>query len=89
MAEVVTLNNLKIGQSAVITEIAIEDAVFKRRIQDMGFVKGEVITILNVAPLGDPVEIAIKDYRVAVRKRDLGKMKGIVILKQKDIERHC
>ena len=82
MSEIVTLNTLKIGQSAIITEIMIDDAVLKRRIQDMGFVKGEIITVVNVAPLGDPIAIAIKDCRVAVRKQDLAMMTGVIITKE-------
>ena len=82
MSEAITLDNLKIGQFAIITEIMIEEAVLKRRIQDMGFVKGEIIKIVGVAPLGDPVAIAINDCRVAVRKQDLAMMTGVIITKE-------
>lgn len=44
-----------------------EDA---RRLQEMGLVPGTEFRVLKVAPLGDPVEIEVRGYRLCLRKRE-------------------
>jgi len=46
------------------------DSIFKKRILDMGLIKGEVFKIKNIAPLGDPLEITIKNYDLSLRKKE-------------------
>jgi ferrous iron transport protein A len=36
----------------------------------MGFVRGTKIEVKRIAPLGDPVEYSIKDYRLSMRRRE-------------------
>ncbi len=42
----------------------------KRRLMDMGVVPGEAVRVEKVAPLGDPIEVSIKSYRLSLRKRE-------------------
>jgi len=42
----------------------------KRRIMDMGITKGVEIYIRKVAPLGDPIEITVRNYELSLRKAD-------------------
>lgn len=42
----------------------------KRRIMDMGITKGVELYIRKVAPLGDPVQINLRDYELSLRKED-------------------
>lgn len=42
----------------------------KRRIMDMGITKGTAITVRKVAPLGDPLEINLRNYELSIRKED-------------------
>lgn len=42
----------------------------KRRIMDMGLTKGVNIFVRKVAPLGDPIQINIRDYELSLRKND-------------------
>ena len=42
----------------------------KRRIMDMGITKGTEIYVRKVAPLGDPVEVTVRNYELSVRKAD-------------------
>ena len=42
----------------------------KRRIMDMGITKGVQVHIRKVAPLGDPIEIAVRGYELSIRKAD-------------------
>ena len=53
-----TLNDIKPGQTATIVRLHGEGAV-KRRIMDMGLTKGTQVTVCKVAPLGDPIELAV------------------------------
>ena len=64
-----TLRDVKIGETCKVKRIHGEGAL-KRRIMDMGITKGVVIYVRKVAPLGDPVEITVRDYELSIRKSD-------------------
>ncbi len=64
-----TLRDGKIGETVKVVKLHGEGAV-KRRIMDMGITKGVEIYIRKVAPLGDPVEITVRDYELSLRKAD-------------------
>lgn len=64
-----TLREVKIGQTTKVVKLHGEGAV-KRRIMDMGITKGVEIYVRKVAPLGDPIEITVRDYELSIRKAD-------------------
>ena len=64
-----TLGDAKVGTTVVVTKIE-GDSAYKRRIMDMGITKGSELFIRKVAPLGDPVEITVRNYELSVRKAD-------------------
>ena len=64
-----TLSNVEIGKSAVVTKLHDNGAV-RRRIMDMGITKGVEVTITKVAPLGDPIELKVRGYELTLRKAD-------------------
>ena len=64
-----TLNQVKVGETVKVTKIAGEGPI-KRRIMDMGITRGVEIYVRKVAPLGDPVEITVRNYELSVRKAD-------------------
>ena len=64
-----TLGDAKVGSTVVVTKIE-GDSAYKRRIMDMGITKGSELYIRKVAPLGDPVEITVRNYELSVRKAD-------------------
>ena len=64
-----TLKDAKIGQTVRVKKLTGEGAV-KRRIMDMGITKGVEVYIRKVAPLGDPIEITVRGYELALRKAD-------------------
>jgi len=64
-----TLNQLKPGERATIVKGGGQGPV-RRRILDMGVVKGAEIKVVRVAPLGDPVEFLIKGYNLSLRKSE-------------------
>ena len=68
-----TLSDLKIGETGIITEISLDSAARKRLIA-MGADTGEEITVLRRAPLGDPTEFYVRGCRLCIRKRDAEKI---------------
>ena len=61
-----TLYELEQGEKGIITKIRGRGA-FRKRITEMGFVKGKVVTVVKKAPLRDPVEYNIMGYEVSLR----------------------
>ena len=64
-----TLKDAKIGKSVTVLKLNGEGAL-RRRIMDMGITKGVKITIRQVAPLGDPLELTVRGYELSLRKAD-------------------
>ena len=64
-----TLRDVQIGETARVKKLHGEGAV-KRRIMDMGITKGIEVYVRKVAPLGDPVEITVRNYELSLRKED-------------------
>lgn len=62
-----TLNDIEIGERAVIARLHGEGAV-RRRILDMGLVKGTEVLVRKVAPIGDPIELTVRGYELSIRK---------------------
>lgn len=63
------LATLKPGETGRITQIDVEGPL-KRRLMDMGILVGEEIKVEKVAPLGDPIEVKIKMYKLSLRKKE-------------------
>ena len=59
----------KIGKTAKVVKLHGEGAV-KRRIMDMGITKGVEVYVRKVAPLGDPIEVTVRNYELSIRKSD-------------------
>lgn len=64
-----TLRDAKIGEMVTVVKLHGEGAV-KRRIMDMGITKGTSVYIRKVAPLGDPIEVTVRNYELSLRKAD-------------------
>ena len=64
-----TLKDLKVGETAVVKRLHGEGPV-KRRIMDMGLTKGVAVHLRKVAPLGDPMELTVRNYELSIRKAD-------------------
>ena len=64
-----TLKDLNVGQQAVVVRLHGEGPV-RRRIMDMGLTKGTQVYLRKVAPLGDPLELTVRNYELSIRKAD-------------------
>ena len=62
-----TLKDVKVGDTVKVQKLLGQGAI-KRRIMDMGIVKGVEIYVRKVAPLGDPIEITLRGYELSIRK---------------------
>ena len=64
-----TLRDAKIGETVTVVKLHGEGAV-KRRIMDMGITKNTSVYVRKVAPLGDPIEVTVRNYELSLRKAD-------------------
>ena len=67
------LSELKDGQSGIIKRIN-DKGPLNRRIRDLGIIPGKKITLIKKAPLGDPIEIKILDFRLTLRGHEAEKI---------------
>jgi len=63
------LSDIKTGDEAIITKV-LGHGAFRKRITEMGFVKGERVIVIKNAPLLDPVEYEIMGYKVSLRRSE-------------------
>lgn len=63
------LSDLNMGESAVIVKV-LGTGAFRKRITEMGFVKGRKVTPIKAAPLNDPIEYSLLGYSVTLRKNE-------------------
>jgi ferrous iron transport protein A len=64
-----TLRDVNVGETVRVVKLHGEGAV-KRRIMDMGLTRGVEVYVRKLAPLGDPIEINVRDYELSLRKAD-------------------
>lgn len=63
------LSELKPGEKGVVTRVG-GSGIIRRRLLDMGIVKGVEIEMVRKAPLGDPLEFLVKGYNLSLRKEE-------------------
>ena len=73
------LSELKVGQRAKVLKLKEENKIIRRHLLDMGITRGVDILIKKVAPMGDPIDIQLRDYELCIRKEDLNKIEVEVI----------
>jgi ferrous iron transport protein A len=64
-----TVATLRTGQEGTIARVEGARA-FRRRLMELGLVPGTSVRLVGVAPLGDPLEIEVRDCRLSVRRAD-------------------
>lgn len=65
------LAELKVGQRAKVIKLNFDNKAIRRHLLDMGITRGVEIEIKKIAPMGDPVDIQLRDYELCIRKVDL------------------
>jgi DtxR family transcriptional regulator, Mn-dependent transcriptional regulator len=64
-----TLNAIKPGEKAKVVKVNIRGEVGSR-ILEMGLLKGTIVEVERVAPLGDPIDVKVKGYHLSLRKEE-------------------
>lgn len=64
-----TLKDVRVKEHVKVVKVHGEGAL-KRRIMDMGITNGTEIVINKLAPLGDPMELTLRGYRLSLRRAD-------------------
>lgn len=64
-----TLGDVQVGDSSTVVKLHGKGAL-RRHLMDLGLIKGTPFTVVKVAPLGDPVEIAVRGYALSIRKEE-------------------
>lgn len=70
-----SLEKLAVGNKVVVKNLDKDSAV-RRRLLDMGITPGVTVEIIGKAPMGDPIEIMVRGYKLTLRKKEA---QGILI----------
>lgn len=65
----IKLNELEVKGKCRISRVTGSKAI-KKRLLEMGFIKGTEIYVEKVAPLGDPMELVLKGYHLSLRSKE-------------------
>ena len=68
-----TLRELPIGKTATIKSVGGEGAL-RQHFLDMGLIPQGDVTMVKYAPMGDPMELYLRGYRLTLRKEDASKI---------------
>jgi ferrous iron transport protein A len=68
-----SLDQLKRGERGVVTAVQGDDGIVQRLLE-MGLLEGAEVEVLGFAPLGDPMEIRLSDYRLSLRRAEAGRV---------------
>ncbi|MDR0592095.1 MAG: ferrous iron transport protein A [Bifidobacteriaceae bacterium] len=63
------LSDVPVGSTVVVAALSRSSAAL-RRLGEMGLTPGCELRVVRVAPLGDPVEVSLRGYRLSLRKQD-------------------
>lgn len=65
----VPLCELKVGEAGRVRRVVAHESI-QRRLLEMGFVRGERVSVEKLAPLGDPMELVVKGYHLTLRREE-------------------
>ena len=73
------LSELKVGQKARIIKLNVQNKEIRRHLLDMGLTRGVEVEIRKKAPIGDPIDLRLRDYELCISKSDLEQIEVEVI----------
>jgi ferrous iron transport protein A len=71
---VITLAELRLGEQARVASVEGADDI-SQRLLEMGLTPGTLVRLLGAAPLGDPLELELRGYRLSVRKSEAARIR--------------
>ena len=66
----IKIKDLKIGEEAEVIGYEQKEKVYRERILSMGLTRGSKIKLIKHAPMGDPVEIEVRGFKLSLRKQE-------------------
>ena len=73
------LSELNVGQKARLVKLNVRNKEIRRHLLDMGLTRGVEVQIKKKAPVGDPIDIELRDYELCISKSDLEQIEVEVI----------
>ena len=73
------LSELNVGQKAKVIGLNVRDREVRRHLLDMGVTKGVELEVKKKAPMGDPIDVELRDYELCISKSDLEQIEVEVI----------
>lgn len=67
---IITLDQLALNDTALITKLQTTNLSYRNKLLAMGITPGCKVTIIRKAPLGDPIQIAIRGFQLCLRKSE-------------------
>lgn len=64
------LKDMKIGEKAVVTGYEKTAETYRQRLLSMGLTRGTEIELVKFAPMGDPVELMVRGFKLSLRKAE-------------------
>jgi ferrous iron transport protein B len=64
-----TLRDVKSGESGIVVKVRGREA-FHKRLTEMGFVRGQKVDMIRIAPFGDPIEYRLMGYEISLRRNE-------------------
>ena len=62
------IKEMKIGEEGVVAGFEPTSKEYRTKLLSMGLTKGVVIELTKIAPMGDPVEIKVRGFRLSLRQ---------------------
>lgn len=66
----ISLNILRPGEQAIIQRIGSTAHQIRQRLLELGLTRGTRIELVRMAPMGDPIEVKVKGYRLSLRETE-------------------
>lgn len=79
IGEKCVLSDLKVGQKAKVLKLNETNKAIRRHLLDLGVTRDTIVTIKKIAPMGDPIDISLRDYELCLCRDDLSKIEAVVI----------
>jgi len=64
------LDTLLPGETGIVGKLETPSFEVRQRLMEMGLTKGVLVSVVRVAPLGDPMEIELRGYRLSLRRKE-------------------
>lgn len=66
----ITLADFKVGDTGRVKNLSREHPLYRQKLLSMGLTPGTYFLVKRIAPLGDPIEMAVRGYKLSLRKHE-------------------